>query len=338
VRRSVLPTFFFLLAPLVLPSSATPAENRADRVDCTGYPEPRIYLENQSWWEPQARDPADPDHPGTGKQGHIHVGGCFPLWQKLSGDTLRLDLRLQLHNITGTAAFLQTHAYGDFGREVRPRSIWNGGLGGDNAWRCETSDCEHWTTLDIPLTSARYRGLHDFNIQLIVRNHDGQQQFNITHWPAFIDRPLPEPPQSSTTHASAALTNLIGVGGDSWFCCTGTGRYARVAMRRQDIPWDVRTGKLRPVSGVWRPLLSFEKQRGFAYIDPHLHAVPPHKGMVLFEELATNTGYRSRRVAIDTRKLTNGFHRLVFGTATRTPHGTHTGVGVIPFRVRNPRS
>src|SRR4051794_21487387 len=54
-------------------------------VTCEGYPEKRVYLEAQSWWEAQ---PGPPGHPGTGQQGHIHVGTCFPLYQKLSGPSI----------------------------------------------------------------------------------------------------------------------------------------------------------------------------------------------------------------------------------------------------------
>jgi hypothetical protein len=334
VRRSVLPTFFFLLAPLVLPSSATPAENRADRVNCTGYPEPRIYLENQSWWEPQARDPADPDHPGTGKQGHIHVGTCFPLYQRLSGDTLRLDIKLQLHNMTGVAMHLRIDAYGDYHHEV-PRATWTGDP--NQGWHCETTDCEKWVSVDFPLSRVQYRGDHEFMVFLIVWKSDASvKQNNISRWHAYIDLPRPEPASDSIV-AKTRQEAWIGTGGDTWHPTVGGGKYGRVGMMREDVPWNELTGRLKTISGIWRPRINFEKQKNFVYVDPHLHAVPPHKGTVVWEQMTTNTGYVTKRFAINTRTLKNGLHRLVFGTGNVTPGGINTGVGVIPFRVRNPR-
>src|SRR3712207_3980899 len=97
--RALLISTFALLAASAVAVPGAPAAARAaqapDPVTCQGYAENRVYLENQSWWEAQ---PGPADHPGTGKQGHIHVGTCFPLWQRLTGPTLPLDLTLQLHN------------------------------------------------------------------------------------------------------------------------------------------------------------------------------------------------------------------------------------------------
>jgi hypothetical protein len=322
------------LLALILAQASAPAEARPDPVNCTGYPEPRLFLENQSWWEPQPSDPADPDHPGTGKQGHIHVGTCFPLHQRLSGDTLHLDINLKLHNMTGYALQLRIDAYGDYHYEV-PRASWTGAA--NRPWHCETADCEKWVSADFPLSRLSYRGDHEWNVFLIVWKSDlSEKQYNVSRWHAWVDKPLPDPPAESIL-AATRVNALVGTGGDSWHVTESGGKYARVGIPRRDLPWKVKTGELKAVSGIWRPTINFEKQRNFVYIDPHLHAVPPHKGMVVVEGLDVTTSQHTRRLAIDTRKLENGLHRLVFGTGNVTAGGTHTGVGVIPFRVLNPR-
>lgn len=330
MRRHLILLTLLALAALVLATSSTPATTAPDRVNCTGYPEPRIFLENQSWWEPQARDPADPDHPGTGKQGHIHVGTCFPLYQQLSGDTLHLDINLKLHNITGFANQLRIDAYGDR-TYMAPRTTW---LGGEKRWHCETVDCERWVSVDVPLSGLQFGGDHEWNVFLMVWKSDGsQKQYNVSRWHASVNRPLPEPPTGSVV-ARTRESGRVGTGGDSWFTTTSGGNYARVGMLRSDIPWNEKTGQLNPVSGIWRPRLFFEKHKNFVYIDPQLHAVPPHKGVVL-SEATSDDGATTGQLSIDTRRLSNGLHRLVFGTGNVTRNGTHSGVGVIPFLVLN---
>lgn len=41
-----------LAATALLLGRGDAAAQSPDPLACTGYPEPRIYLENQSWWEP----------------------------------------------------------------------------------------------------------------------------------------------------------------------------------------------------------------------------------------------------------------------------------------------
>ena len=46
------------------------AQTLPDSLTCEGYPEPRVFLESQSWW-------VDAHRPYPGAQ--IHWGTCFPL-------------------------------------------------------------------------------------------------------------------------------------------------------------------------------------------------------------------------------------------------------------------
>jgi hypothetical protein len=285
-----------------------------DPVGCTGYPEPRILLENQSWWESQ---PGPPTHPGTGKQGHIHVAMCFPLYQTIGGNTLHLDITVKLHNMPGTPGRLTVRAYGD-----------TGGPDGPIVPRCATADCEYSYGYDFPLSRLRYSGWREVQVYVPVNNADGTKQYNSTRFYVNFDVPKPAAPRGSTG------TGLQNVGGDTWYSSMPA-KYARANMLRADVPWDEATGALTPVSGTWTPRVTFEKKQNFVYIDPALHATPPSHGTVVYERTTTRSGYHAQRLAIDTTRLANGLHRLLIGSSNVAASGTNTGVLVIPFIVDN---
>ena len=109
-------TIAAVLAAMVVVLSGGPARAAPDPLTCQGYPEKRVYLESQSWWEPQK---GPPEHPGTGKQGHIHVETCFPLYQTLGGTgTIGFDITIRLHNMPGQRRV----AEGPRVRRLRPRT------------------------------------------------------------------------------------------------------------------------------------------------------------------------------------------------------------------------
>src|SRR5574338_1040135 len=62
-------------------------------VDCSGYPEPRVFLEVQDWWL------QTPGASGT-SFGHVHVGTCFPYGATLSGP-VAFDVRGVMHDNPG---------------------------------------------------------------------------------------------------------------------------------------------------------------------------------------------------------------------------------------------
>jgi hypothetical protein len=304
-----------------------------DPVKCTGYPEPRVYLENQSWWDPQV-GPAS--HPGTGKQGHIHVGTCFPLYQKITDGVLHLDINVKLHNMPGVPSWLRATSYGDQTWEKRDR--FYGETPASWVPPCASADCDYWISWDIPVSQINYNGWHEFTVYLNVTGADGNVQRNWGRWYVYFDlpgKPLGVPGANGTFGTGAALYG--DPGGDTWYSSVDTGgKYASARIPRAELPWDETTGALKPLSGTWRPSITFEKQANFAFIDPALHATPPSKGTVVYEATDTNTGLLTRQLAIDTTKLTNGVHRLVFGSGNVAANGTNTGVLVVPFLVDNP--
>lgn len=61
-------------------------------LDCSGYAEPRVWIESQDWWSPI---------PELGGMGHMHMGMCFPAGQTVSG-VVPFDVRVVLHHNAGT--------------------------------------------------------------------------------------------------------------------------------------------------------------------------------------------------------------------------------------------
>lgn len=306
-----------------------------DPVSCAGYPEHRIFVENQTWWSPQVADPSRPGHPGVGETGHVHIGTCFPLYQHLAGNTLELDVNVKMHQQTGTAVNLRVYAYGDVELEFNNTQPFNHG-------KCDTADCDTWIHVSFPLTGIHYNGWHEFAIFLNVQTPDGQIQRNWTRYYAYVDRPsLPPPPPGSVVYTTTqpVITGVNSVtGGDSWYSQVNggtTGKYAQAKILRASIPWDEATGVLTPLSGTWTPTVSFEANQNFALIDPAFHAVPPSKGTIVYEGTAATPADHTRTLSIDTTTLSEGQHRLVIGTGNVATNGTNTGVLVIPFLVDN---
>lgn len=312
-------TRFLLLFAVLVAASLTFGRAIAapDPVTCTGYPEPRIYLENQSWWDPQ---PGQASHPGTGKVGHIHIGMCFPLYQTISGSILHLDVTIKLHNMPATPSKVRIAAYGD--------TTWNNGV---TVPSCPTVDCEYTYSYDFPLTLLHYSGWRELAAYLNVTNANGEVQRN---WPAYFVNVTSANPVDPTP---LDIGSLGSVGGDSWYSTVvggATGQYARVSMERPSVPWDETTGDLTPISGTWHPNVHFEARQNFVYIDPALHAMPMNKGTIVYEQTSAANGSNAI-LSIDTTQLTDGLHRLLIGTSNVASNGTNSGVLVIPFLVKN---
>lgn len=74
-----------MLHPSCIPSSLCSTPNLPDinrpltnKFNCTGWPEPRIYVEGQVWVTEEGGDPSV-------DAAHLHVGACMPWNQTLSG-------------------------------------------------------------------------------------------------------------------------------------------------------------------------------------------------------------------------------------------------------------
>ena len=283
-------------------------------------------MENQSWWEPQA---GPPSHPGTGKQGHIHVEMCFPLYQTFGATgTIGLDVTVRLHNMPGTLDRLIADTYGDFRYQALT----------DIDWQCPSADCARTFRIEVPLDRMRYSGLHALMVEAYVRNADGKVQFTVPRWPVYLDNGKPPPPLGSIAYQTARRIETKGVMADSSYQAGAGGSYAAVSIRRADYPWDPTSGQMIPQSGVWTPEVFFEQDTGFAYLDAALHATPPTK-TVVYEGLGFLGQDFFRPLEIDTTKLTNGVHKLLIGTCNTLPaEGDHCGTQVIRFLSANPQA
>jgi hypothetical protein len=313
---------------------------------CQGYPEPRVYLENQSWWEPQ-NGPAS--HPGTGMQGHIHVETCFPLYQHYSGnETIRFDYTVRLHNMPGLLLYFHQSLYGEDGTKTLTKFP-----NAPDGVRCPVADCVYTFTRTLDLSKANYSGLHVVSAAPQYYNEpglDGRRhlQLALPYWPIYLDNGKPPPPAGSDVADWAALANRRGIIGDSTYPDSNVGDYAMAALARADMPYAESPLRPKVTSGVWRVRAFFEKTTGFAWVDPNLHGNPPTKGMVVYEGTGGNGSEANsvRDLVVDTTRLSDGWHRLLLGTCnTNIPTGTavngqvdrgdHCGTVVVRFLVDN---
>jgi hypothetical protein len=286
-----------------------------DPKTCEGYPEKRVYLEAQSWWETQ---PGPPDHPGTGKQGHIHVGTCFPLFQRLTGPSLHLDVFVQLHNLPSRVDYLSVDI-----EAGRAGTLYHGLVPGFRR-TCPTADCSEWVGIDVPLTSLRSSGWASFNILAHATTTDGRAQRVLSRWWAYVAN-------GKRTHKKPS--DGPAVEGTGWFAPGGpAGKYAGAHIANGDIPWDAATGQAIAVTGTWRPAVSIRRE-AFVLVDPALHANPPSLGKVVLSNVGEWN--RTEKLAIDTTALTDGRHRLLIASCDPRPDGRNCGVLVVPFVVQN---
>ena len=147
-----------LLAGPLIAWPLSSARSAPDPTNCSGYPNPCLSRARPSWWEPQ-NGPAT--HPGTGKQGHIHLETCFPAYGTFSGtDTIGFDLTIRLHNMPGVLKSILIQTYGD-----------NVNVDLENLdRRCPTADCVFTYHMDVPLAAAQYSGLHGIFLRARVAN------------------------------------------------------------------------------------------------------------------------------------------------------------------------
>lgn len=338
IAATLLPLLF--VAAVIANDAFSQAPNRET---CEGYPEPRIFLENQSWWTPQ---PPNGTHPGNGAQGHIHVGACVPLYQTLTGGTVEYDVKVMLHNATGVSGKVKLQHYiGNVGGE----SI-------DVVPFCQTSDCTSWHKVRVNLDNATFNGWYELAIFAQLNHTDGSVQRNWTRY--YVNIQVPGKPQTAIGQNGSLFSEYTK--GTGWYTPWIAGqqpiwpsKYAHAGIHREDIPWDPSTGNLVSVSGMWEPRVSIDRQHQFAYIDPNLHAPDgPDYGTILVDRIVDVPGgynYLGRlgaeinkltKLSIDTTYLSNGLHWLVIGSGNVSygypaNNAENAGVLKIPFVVDN---
>lgn len=270
---------------------------------CTGYAQPRVFLESQGWWM------RTPGKNGT-DFGHLHSGTCFPWGQTLSG-VVHFEQRVVMHMNPGTLIRARVYMFHSGAPEPMKQFTPN--------YRCQAETCTWSFPYDLD-TRLSYDGCQEFRFQAWVREPDGKELLATTGWRANIRNGRPV-----RSYCDARGINFTE--GRGWYTGFGyeNGRVDDV------LP-------LAPVSGVWSPKLKVAPGSGGIAATYHMITIDPNfhmgnRGMVVREGPGA---WGPGRPAIDTRMLANGTHRLVLRTDAATPSGsTLSGLLVFPFTVAN---
>ena len=297
-----------LLTALLL-SVLYPSTSHADRLDCTGYPQSRQFVDTQSWWT------TTPGKAGT-DHGHLHVAACIPERETLAVDQT-LDVRLTLHNNPGKFPSGTSHGFSLVAKtpnsETTPVKVLLGG------WNCPVGTCEKWISVPLRVSFFDRSGLQEVRFRAFVDEPDGNRMIASLNWQTII--------QSGALVSN--VTRYPWVRGKGWYT---TSKYCEAAMKTVPLP-DA------PLTGTWSPRVSLlthssDSSLPVTYhsvrLDPDFHAVPPNPGTVLREGVGPWEGV----VPVDTSVLSPGKHRLVARADCDDPRGsTNAGVLVTPFVV-----
>lgn len=270
-------------------------------MNCTGYPEPRVFLESQAWWI------TTPGKNGS-SHGHVHVGTCFPYKQSIRG-IVEFDIRVIMHDNPGRLA-------GVHGGLVEA-GVGMGELNPKGGQTC-SGTCTFWFHGSIDTTKATSDGRKELRIHAHVKEPNDTEMLVTNGWQLN----LANGGKSIIDYRSSDVTIARG-----WY--TGVG-YTNASFG-SDLP-------TAPVSGIWSFKVSLKPGSGgipvthhVVLLDANFHANIP--GTVLKEGLGAWSG----TITLDTRALANGPHRLILRSDADAPAGsTNSGVLVIPFIVQNP--
>ena len=288
-----------VLFALAVPASAQATHSPSDCSDVPG----TVLLETQAWWNPI---PGPPEHPGTGKTGHVHLSNCFPLNGALP-TAIGLGTLVQLHNHPGKLVQVRW-SDGSTVKQSLPDSF-----------TCPTDHCAREYMLTLDPAKFDYSGWREVRFTADTRNTDGTRFYNTTRWCIFVTNTKSRKDFCGGTVAQRGATA-------GWYTNLS---YANVFYDcLADPPGST-------VSGTWCFRAKFERAYGFASIDPRYHAVPEDQGLVVYNGVGAN---QWRDLCVDTMQLSNGTHRLFLRTdhIIPNPRGKGSGVFTLPFVVANP--
>jgi len=317
------------------PSSAQAAAGPcmgAPAADATVYGETRQFVDTQSWWMPDA----DQANNSITNHGHVHLGACIPERETISSGNLTVNVRVILHDNPGRADYVsmvfmtatsETVVQKCYLRAAAPDFSCPGPDGsGAGDFTC-TGTCERWLTFSAPISRFNHSGLQEIHLRAFVPEPDGNEMRASLNWQTDI---LNGKSPSDTSR----YTFLRGKG---WYTHAG---YCEASVRSVPLP-DA------PVSGIWTPAVgltthpndSLPTTHSFISIDPDFHAVPANPGLVLWDSAGAYgpEPFGAAPIAIDTRMLANGVHKLHLRTSCRDDKlgSTNAGVTVVPFTVAN---
>ena len=296
---AALATVFMLLVS-ALPSLAVP-----DPLQCTGYPEPRSFVESQSWWEQTA------GQSGT-EYGHVDIATCFPFGQTLTGN-VTFDVRVTLYDEPGTLSTVELQLFGNKSDKIIARNTnVNKKCVGDEP-------CVLWFQLTGNTALYPLDGRQEFRFHAIVKQPDGKSTMPSTGWQAYLKNGHPKNDYRNSDNFTEAR---------GWY----TGEGYTTARLTTAVP-------TAPVSGIWTIGVKLAPGSGgrpvnqhFVLIDPCFTCEPETMGTAINQGANQFQG----NVAIDTRWMSNGPHTLVLRSDAPSKTGsTLSGLLVIPFVVKN---
>lgn len=206
-----------------------------DPLACTGYPEPRIFLESQAWWDSAGL--AIPTNVGH----HIHVGMCWPVnpdgSDALVDGILHLDVRVLLHNQIGVTNYLRFQDASGTASIKIPLVVGPG-------------DVTTWVPVDLDL-GLWGTGRRETHITVNIQNNtDGKRQFNSTGWQLCVRSCTP-------IYRKGPWTEARG-----WY----EGHDYQNARFLSLLP-------VAPVSGLWTfNVRLVQTGPGGVFVDPNFHA------------------------------------------------------------------
>jgi hypothetical protein len=239
---------------------------------------------------------------------HVHGGACFPLGQTVHG-VMRLDTRITMHDNVGHLFALSTDLFTD------------GHGSGYNVYTKLSKDCigtcQFWVTSYIDTRGAD-DGWHEVRVKPRVRFADGRLQMTSSGWVLRTENGNPD-----------------GSSRDSVGSVIGRGWYDGQGYQNPDIR-SMAPLISGPLSGIWtfnvrlnKGGQAFEPTFSGAYLDPDFHH--GNEGILLL----TRNGPYTGSLAVDTRLLANGAHRLVLRVQSTHDGETSAGIMVLPFIVQN---
>jgi hypothetical protein len=282
-------------ASLVASVGQSEAVAAPDPVGCEGYPQPRVFMEAQSWWQPTLS--------GSENFGHVHAATCFPRTHLPDGRVnavsgkVRLDVKVQLHENPGQLRFVRVHLTdAKSNQQVVRVDVNEFCVKGGPRWSDAAMGCVWWVPVEFDTTKANYDGFQEVRLAASIRHSNTDSMFNSSGWQLYLKNGKPVLHYKRNSDGSPReLTE-----GRGWY----EGAKYTTARLESRLPYTV--------SGIWEPSVGMVKgsggvevRRSFASIDPNFHH--GNRGIVVLDRAGSYRG----KLRIDTTKLADGPHRLL---------------------------
>ncbi|KAG2446610.1 hypothetical protein HYH02_008595 [Chlamydomonas schloesseri] len=302
--------------------------------NCTGWPEPRFWIESQLWW-------TDAGHNISieAESRHFHIGGCIPYNQTLSGK-VTFDILAQLHNnqdhIIKEIYFLAPLPSNATGI-ILDTSNHKIGTTGPIKFGCSQPTCMDVYRIEVDTSLIPQDCTSALRLRAETALADGvQPNLNIGNgyvyapelsFKVHISNGKPAcPVRASPDYVPEIPTIAAGFNDFPW-------SYTRLSVFKDALP-------TKPLSGNWtiRQLMSFDQRlfnrvspvvapvtRSFVTLNPKFHVMDPMSGMpmpVLGSVQLDVKDMIYRNLVIDTTKLANGRNIFFFRTDAFVEPGT----------------